>query len=228
MEIIRTERPEIESGRELSNLLLKYTKTPVLLLVSGGSSLAVIEHCDTTLLGEHITLGLIDERFSPDPALRNYQSLCETEFFDDAMKYGIRVLDVSITAHESAQTIADRWEDQLRKWINGYPNGKIIAVLGIGEDGHTAGIMPGTYNVNFSGSALVVAYTVPKTISVYTDRITVTYTFLKEYVTEAWVYALGHKKQNIVDMLIAEQSDLAKTPACIFKEMKSVRIYTDK
>lgn len=228
MEIIRTDNAEIEAGRELSNTLLKYTKTPILLLVSGGSSLAVVEHCDTTLLGEHITLGLIDERFSPNPALRNYQTLTETEFFGDAIKCGVLLLDVSIQDGEQAQTVVERWEDQLRAWINWHQQGKVIAVMGIGEDGHTAGIMPGEYNIDFSGNANVVSYTVPKTVSMYTDRITTTFTFLKTYIDEAFVYAVGPKKRKAIEALEAADADIKKTPALIFKQMKSVKIFTDK
>ncbi len=227
MKVIRTNTPAIDAGRELSGLLLANTITPLLILVSGGSAVSVIEHCDTTLMGEHITLGLIDERFSKDPADLNKILLETSDFFTEGVKYGANTFDLSMEDKESSTAAAERFEDQLRAWINRYPQGKIFAVLGIGEDGHTAGIMPGLHDVDFSGSKLAVAYTIDKKVSMHTDRITVTLTFLRTYVDEAIAYAVGPKKQKAINTLLADDADITKTPATVFKQMKSVKLFTD-
>jgi 6-phosphogluconolactonase/glucosamine-6-phosphate isomerase/deaminase len=228
MKLIRTNTPAIDAGRQLSNLLLANTNTPLLLLVSGGTAVSVIEHCDTTLMGDHITLGLVDERFSKDPAVLNSAVIETSEFLTDGVKYGAHVLDIAIEDKESSDAVADRWEDQLRTWINWYPKGKIFAVLGIGADGHTAGIMPNIHDVDFFGSRLAMAYTMSKEIDVHTERITVTFTFLKTYVDEAIVYAVGPQKQKAIDTMLADDAEPVTLPAAIFKEMKSVQFFTDK
>ena len=228
MQIIRTDTPAVEAGSELSNMLLANTNIPLLLLISGGTAASVIEHVDTTLMGDHITLGLVDERFSKDPKVLNKTVLETSEFLTDGVKYGAHVLVIAIEDKESSDAVADRWEDQLRTWINWYPKGKIFAVLGIGEDGHAAGIMPNVKDVDFYGSRLALAYTIGKEVSEHTERITVTFTFLKTYVDEAIVYAVGPKKHKAIDAFLADGTDPVSIPAAIFKEMKSVKFFTDK
>ncbi len=227
MKIIRTDTPAIDAGRELSNLLLANTRTPLLLLISGGSAVAVVEHCDTTLLGDHVTLGLIDERFSKDPAALNKTVVETSEFLTDGVKYGAHVLDIAIEDKESSQAVAERWEDQLRTWINWYPQGKIFAVLGIGVDGHTAGIMPQQKDVDFSGNTFALAYTMGSEVNEHTERITITFTFLTTCVDEAIIYAVGPQKQKAITDLLADDADPVALPAAIFKKMKSAKLFTD-
>jgi len=40
------------------------------------------------------------------------------------------------------EKLAHRYESSLFEWAKKHPEGKIIATMGIGFDGHTAGIMP--------------------------------------------------------------------------------------
>ena len=126
------------------------------------------------------------------------------------------------TGYEGAQ----KWEDALRAWKAEYSGGVISATMGIGADGHSAGIFAGEYAVDFSDDAWVVLYHVPKEVHQYQDRITVTDTFLKTYVDKVIAYTEGKEKQNIISILDTKTCKRAQYPACILKEMHSVYVFS--
>jgi 6-phosphogluconolactonase/glucosamine-6-phosphate isomerase/deaminase len=228
MEIIRTDTPKEEAGKALSEKLHAFQNTPVLLLVSGGSSFSILEYCAVEFLNEKVTLGVLDERYSHDPSSNNYLQLTKTSFFEKAVQKGVQIINSSIGENEPLAAVTKRIDQSIKNWVTSHSGGKIIVTMGIGEDGHVAGIMPSISGVDFSSDTLIVGYSFPKEINQYNERITVTYTFLKDYVTDAIVYAVGASKQKILEEFLLETSILDKVPALILKEMSSVKIFTDK
>ncbi|MCL5009244.1 MAG: hypothetical protein M1400_02785 [Patescibacteria group bacterium] len=85
MEIFHAQDPQhaAEAAAELVNQFLKtHDKNPILLLLSGGSALSVTNYVNEELLGENLTIGMADERFTADPELSNFAALQATHFYE--------------------------------------------------------------------------------------------------------------------------------------------------
>jgi len=169
---------------------------------------------------------VLDERFSPDASINNFLQLQQTEFYARCVAAGVKTISTIVGVDDSLQSCAGEMDASLRAWKQENPTGVVIATMGIGPDGHTAGIFPGSYDVDFEGDRWVVGYCVPKTVNEHTERYTVTYTFLKEVVDEAIVYAIGESKEKIVEGLELNSCNVKTTPACSMLQMKSVTLYT--
>ncbi len=226
MEIIRTRNPQVEAGYALCDAIMRHKEHPILLMLSGGSAFEILAHVDIEALGPHITLSVLDERYSTDLHINNFSQLSLTDFFARATASGAQCILTEIT-EESSEEVAVQWEVSLRVWKSVHPDGVVLATMGIGPDGHTAGIFPRVPNVDFSGEPLVVAYTVPEGAHQYSERITTTFTFLTEWVDEAIVYAVGEEKKDVLIKLEKGESSPEEMPANIFHEMHSVKLYTD-
>jgi len=226
MEIIRTDNPASEAGKELSKIISDNYSSPILLLVSGGSAFSILQYCDTSLFEDNITIGVLDERYSNDPLINNYLQLKETLFFKVATSLGAHTIDSSINKGESISDVATRLEQTVKNWIDTHTGGKVFVTMGIGEDSHTAGIMPSVYPLPLDENKLVIAYSFLKEVNQYTDRITFTFSFLRNHVDEAIVYAVGENKQQVIASL-EETKSLQDSPVHVLKEMNSVKIFTN-
>jgi 6-phosphogluconolactonase/glucosamine-6-phosphate isomerase/deaminase len=226
MEIIRGENAREEAGHALTTALVQNGDHPILLMLSGGSALQILDSVPNEVLGTHITLSVLDERYSTDPHVNNFAQLKTTDFFARATESGAQVISTEIT-NETPEETAVQWEVSLRVWKSVHPDGVVVATMGVGFDGHTAGIFGEIPGVNFSGESLVVAYSVPKEVHEYTERITTTFTFLTEWIHEAVVYAVGEEKKEVLTRLEKGVCTREEMPACIFHEMQSVKVYTN-
>ena len=227
MQVIRSHTPSEQAGKALEALLQKNVSRPIALFLSGGSAFSLLEYISPDGIGSQVTVSLIDERCSTDPQVNNYAQLLRTTFMQNAIARGAQVMVPEIIDEDSCRETSMRFELALYEWKTKYPNGVVIATLGVGSDGHTAGIMPGEHGVDFSGDDLVVSYTVPRAVNQYTKRITTTYTFLTTYVDHAVVFAVGEEKRRILAALEAGECDIQSTPACIFTKMSDTTLYTD-
>jgi len=230
MEIIRSETPKEDAGQALGEVLKKYADRPVLLMLSGGSAMSILDYVDEECLGSNITISVLDERCSRDPQINNFLQLKETTFFKNAVSAGVQVISTEVKEGEGCSDLGNRWEKDLRNWKAKNPDGVIIATMGMGPDGHVAGIMPNAEEETFNGSDLVVSYSVSPEVNKFTDRVTVTYAFLKDYIDEGIAYASGSEKQNIIKVLEEnpDEKDIVTIPARIFYQMRSVKLYTDR
>jgi 6-phosphogluconolactonase/glucosamine-6-phosphate isomerase/deaminase len=106
----------------------------ILLLLSGGSNLKILDQIPKELLdNKNITIYVLDERFSSDPGLNNSLQIKEK---------GININLTVPNPEESLEVFASRFNDELRLWLDQNPVGEIISTLGMGPDGHMAGISP--------------------------------------------------------------------------------------
>lgn len=226
MEIIRSVTPQEDAGHALQNVLDQYRTQPILLMLSGGSAFSILEYVEEAVLGPHITLSVLDERYTEDVTVNNFLQLKQTQFFVRCITRGVHSIETEVLQGETAEALSERWERALRIWKKHNPNGVIIATMGIGKDGHTAGIFADMYDVDFYVTAWVVSYHISPEVSVYQDRVTVTYTFLKTCVDEAIVYAEKEEKEALIERVGREDCDNAQYPMCIFHKMKKVRLYT--
>ena len=227
MQIIRSDHSLQAAGSCLNDLLWPYQEQPILLLLSGGSAFSLLSYVDTASLLDHVTISLIDERSSVDPGASNWLKLQATGFYHAAIKANARTIE-PLTHSTSDDQAAVIWERNLQQWFLDHPSGVCIATLGIGHDGHIAGIFPGDWGDKLSGPAWTAAYELPEHINPYTKRLTVTNTFLLRQVDHAVVYAVGEEKAAVITALLNKTSALETLPARILYLMKDVQFFTDE
>jgi len=228
MEVILTENPKEKAGQALTAALRRHAGKPILLMVSGGSAFSLLDFVEPSVLGPQLTLTVLDERFSSDPAINNFAQLEQSDFYQTSIKRGVKTIPTKVLVGDSLQSLRNRFDTALHTWKEQNEDGVIMATMGIGSDGHTAGILPGEHEVDFNGDAWVVGYSVPKEVNQYTERVTVTNTFLRSQVTSAIAYAVGHDKYQLVQKIQSTDASVQEMPACIFKEMASFALFTSQ
>lgn len=226
MEVIRSENPVVATAKLVSDALRSYADTPLLLLVAGGSWHAVLEQVDTTNLGPWCTLSCLDERFSDDPASNNFRALSELNFFKEAMAHTVQIISTEIRAGDTIENMQNRFELALHDWRTDHHNGNVLTLIGVGVDGHIAGIFPEFVHTQATSSDWTRSYTVTQSDTVYPKRITVSEYFLTHIVDHAIVYASGEDKKEIISKLLAEGST-SNVPAQILCVMQKVTLSTD-
>ncbi len=239
MKRINKERNEItakkKAGKALNGLLKRCQEKPILLMLSGGSAMGLLDFVDTESLGENVTITMLDERFSKDPKINNFAQLAETEFYKKAKeRKGIDFFDTRVREGETLEELTERFGTHIHEWFNSYKTkeGKIIIAQGVGEDGHTAGIIPYPENPELfkrlfeDTKQWVVGYDANGK-NQHPLRVTVTIPFLKEKVDHSIVFAVGENKRKTLEQVMAEKGTLRETPARIIREMKNVQLFTD-
>lgn len=227
--IKQSEHPLETAGKSLMTLLHKASDRPTLLLLSGGSAVGILNHVEIPYPNQ-TTISLVDERFTIDPKHQNITAIEETESVRVALDNGAHfepVLEKDLSFGE----LALKQESFLKEWRKSNPYGAIFAVLGVGEDSHTAGIFPFVdsepeFHALFQDGAWVRGYDVGEK-SAYSLRITVTDTFLTEEVDAAVVYVTGESKKEALLHLLLPFGYVFKTPIRILRKMKRAFLYTD-
>jgi len=230
--VIDTENPAERAGIVLENWLEHAQHTPLLFLVSGGSSLEVVQNISPELLGSHVTIGVLDERFSTDPSVNNYMQLQETRFAEYATDAGVSWIGSVPREGESLGVCAARLDATLKGWREENPTGLVIALMGMGSDGHTAGIFPypeneaEEYAALFEQSEWYIGHDVGDKHE-YTLRMTVTNTFLKYEVDQALMYVSGDSKREMLAQVLDMYGARHEAPARIIHDMRNVTIVTN-
>ena len=233
--IVTTHRTNLErhTAHAVADCLRQSKGKPTLLLVSGGSALAVLSHIDPMTLGEQTTISLVDDRFSRNPEVNNFSQLTRTEFYKHAKARGASFISSLPEEGESLGAVADRWEKALRAWSEAHPTGRtVLAILGIGRDGHTAGIMPypedpQTFSSLFENEERwIVGYDAGDK-NQYPLRMTASIPFLTQMVNRAFVYVSGKDKQDALKKAM-EEGELAECPARVVHRLERVDLYSDE
>lgn len=227
---LNKEEATAASGEALNDLLVQNKKQPTLLLLSGGSALKMLDYISPSVLNENLTITMADERFSQKKEENNFLQLQKTRFFSDALGAETNFFGTLARNEETMENLAQRWEANIKKWRDNFPNGKIIATLGMGADGHTAGIFPFPEDARkfkqlFENDRWVAAYDVGDK-NKYKKRITATITFLK-LVDEAIIFVCGKEKKENFNRVLSKTSFLAELPAMVWHNIKQARIFTD-
>lgn len=227
MEVIEADNPKSEAGKALAVALRTHVNKPILLMVSGGSAFSLLDSISKYELGTNITLTVLDERFSTDVTINNFSQLEETNFYKTAVASGVKTISTKVLAGENLEALQERFDLALHSWREENEEGVIIATMGIGSDGHTAGILPVETGVDFAGAEWVVGYTVAPEINEHRERVTVTETFLRNQVNETIVYAVGREKYSWVQKINSDEEPIKAFPALILRAMMSVKIFTN-
>lgn len=193
---------------------------PVLLCLSGGSALAILDNFPSEVLGPHVTVTVLDERHSADPKINNMAQIASTGFLEKASASGCQLIDTRVKEGELLEEVVAGYNMGLLRWIENNPKGKIVATVGMGPDGHTSGIIPGSaeFDVLFGveQKSLVVGYEAANQPDIQKLRITTTFAFL-EKVTFAVMLVLGEGKREALKRLMADEGTLRETPARIWR-----------
>ncbi|TAK58975.1 hypothetical protein EPO14_01505 [Patescibacteria group bacterium] len=234
MEIVRNPNEETlkqEAGTYLSSLIAKEGNAPLLILFSSGSALEILSYAATPEDTSNLTLGVLDERFTKNPKENNCVSLKETSFYKNVVIGGARIIDTSMR-FERVETLAETMNSAWEKWIKENPGGHILATFGMGADGHTSGIMPypedsGMFDILFEDERKAVVGYDARGKNPIPLRATSTLPFLRTHITGGVVYIAGENKRPALERVLCDTGTIAETPARIFKEMKSIRLFTN-
>ncbi len=221
------------AARALVAALQAHREHPVLCLFSGGSALKMLNFIRPEDISCHqLTISILDERVTTNPASSNFAQLAETEFFKRASALGAHYIDTRTTEQETPEELARKFEQALKSWRLASPEGVIIITQGIGPDGHTAGIMPypeddRAFSFLFDDSGVwVVGYDAGQK-SEHPLRVTVTLPFLR-LVDTSVIYVCGADKKEKLEKILEDQGDIHGLPGRILHEMKHCLLYTDQ
>ena len=221
MEIIRDKNIKQLAAQALTSSFKDAGRKPVLFLSSGGSVLGILDEANKKIFDRNVICGVLEERFSRETDVNNFLQLKE-KISGIAIRHWI---DSVPRNTDTFGTLASRMEYEWRKWREANSGGKIIVTVGMGTDGHVAGIMPYS-KADFDGPEWVRGYDAGSSIK-YPLRITATFEFFRNEVDNAIIYVAGVEKRSALERVLAEDGDLPETPARIFREMKNVKIFTD-
>ncbi len=190
----------------------------VLWLVTGGSNLPASVKIMGSIsddLSRNLTVMLADERYgAPGHADSNWAQLMDSGFQG---KHA--TLLPLLQAGDSFERAAERYNQLAGQAFNEAE--VTISQIGIGADGHVAGILPESPAARET-TAMVIAYDSPP----YT-RLTMTFPALQR-ITADYSFAFGENKRQTLTMLEQKQLDPIMQPAQIFKQLPEAYIYNDQ
>lgn len=204
----------------ISNYITNYLQKQrsVLWLLSGGSNLILEAKIMQTIpddLTKNLTISLVDERFGlynhPDS---NFKQLLDLNFFQKQAML-VPILDQT---NPNIESTCQNFINQIQPLLETH---HVIAQLGIGQDGHIAGILPDSPAVD--SDQLVIHYQ-----SDQFNRISFT---LKAFLKFQQIYlvALDQTKQNIITELNNQNHrtkiNYQQFPALYLNRLNHVYVY---
>ncbi|MEI8061996.1 MAG: 6-phosphogluconolactonase [bacterium] len=230
LRIQTSDDPKGNAGAYINSLLATHASQPVLLMLAGGSSLGVVSLIDVDLLTDQVTVTVTDDRYTDDIEANNFAALQATSFYNSLIEAGAYCIDTQIFSGEHHKEHSERFAKNLKEWKRDFPHGKIIALFGVGKDGHIAGIIPNVVsNVEFDSkfnNPDILATDLIAQSDLHTERTTVTFPFMKS-VDFPLVYIVGVEKAEALSLTVAKEGSMYTTPARILNEMKEPLIFTD-
>lgn len=208
----------------INSELEQRSEKPTLLLLSGGSALAVLEQIDQALLGPHVTITLADDRYSDHDEDSNYKGIAATGFFDDARANGANVISTEPRADELRESYAARFSQELEAHRLSYT----IAICGVGEGTHTAGIFPleaAEFEAVYGSGKMVGHLT--QTTKAPPERISITPGFIEGRVSTCIIFSVGKgKREYLLNML--QDGSIHEAPARLFMSHPNATLFTDQ
>jgi 6-phosphogluconolactonase/glucosamine-6-phosphate isomerase/deaminase len=190
----------------------------VLWLASGGSNIpSSVQIMDNISSGhsKNLSVSLIDERYGePGHSESNWAQLMQAGFKGKQATL-LPVLRPGLSFGQTAKA----YEELIEKAFAA--NDVAIAQLGIGPDGHVAGILPGSPAAE-EKTALVAGYDAPPL-----KRLTLTFVALR-HITAAYVFAFGEPKREALAALREGTLPLKRQPAQILNELTEAYMYSDQ
>jgi 6-phosphogluconolactonase/glucosamine-6-phosphate isomerase/deaminase len=206
-----------------------------LIFYSGGSALVLLSLLFDNLASRKFDYSLlvfapVDERF--DPVASNFVSLKQMPVYEKFVQAGAKFVDTAI--EDGTVEDAANWYNQ---WVSGelkriqLVKGHIFTILGMGPDGHTAGIFPYPDNSQFFTShfceteRMVVGYDVGEK-NQYTQRFTLTLPALQR-AGASFAYVTGAGKKEMLAKVVETAEDPHEVPARLWHRLSPISLYTD-
>lgn len=230
MKINVSETPAKDAALHITKLLSS-SKGNTLVLLSGGSALPIFDYIDEEVLNSNQTFMMMDERFSDDSTINNYLQFSQTNFFKKIQSRSAKVIessfDTSVTTLEEA---AIAMQKTLEYFFKVQENCNVIALFGIGKDGHTASIFPkeseGEFNVLYRTNKLYIPVT--EESNTCKERMTITPYFIKNFVNHSILFAIGAEKcDGILQQMKDGSYDAYQIPALIPSRHPTSQLFTD-
>lgn len=205
---------------------------PVLFLVSGGSSAPIAVDVCKKLTQRFpskndrmrwlLTLSLIDERFGPEGHPDSNWALLESLGLDHRAFMIVPVLGSKTNGSADLENTVKHFDTFLNTAAEKHAAGNmfIAGLLGIGKDGHTAGILADSPAAADSHDSLAIAYK-----SALFTRITITPAFF-QHIDYAAVWAGGEEKKKTLEQLGSDIPPVIH-PAQYLKRIAECDIFTD-
>jgi len=207
----------------------------VFLLLSAGSWVSVYQSMAPLLASRdmgNLTVGLVDERYVPKGhADSNDRQISDSHLIKNLVSQGatyIPVLQDIDPGPTMTTLIANTAYGEI---FSHHPH--VIMTLGLGPDGHTAGILPSSsaslFDARFHDHADLVYYetTPSETANPYTKRITISPSSIQK-ADEIIIYAAGAAKKPIIDRIETSDDPPYLFPAGILRPLSDrVTVYTD-
>jgi 6-phosphogluconolactonase/glucosamine-6-phosphate isomerase/deaminase len=211
----------------LQKLFLKARFKSVLFLVSGGSSLSVLNAQKKWLLPRDMTLSLVDERLSDDSAKRNWTPFTKTILYKNARQAG------KVFFNPLAQGLKKtdvRFDAFLKRWLAKHVDGEVVLVLGVGGDGHTGAIFPNKnktrFTKDFRTPTIFAKAHRAANAPVSKRRLTVTLSFIETHADHVMVFAVGKEKNPTVRKILSGRVRESDMPAVALTKMPQTLLYT--
>ncbi len=190
----------------------------VLWLVSGGSnvepSVQIMANISNKL-SRGLGIMLADERYGPPGHIdSNWAQLIKAGF----KTRNARVIEILQDGLDFEQTLA-RYNTVTDDTFKNYD--LIILQMGVGRDGHVAGILPGSVAA-FETKNLAAGYPDPPL-----KRLTLTFPAIRK-VHEAYVFAFGAPKHETLALLQSQSLSPEVQPVQILKELPEAYLYSDQ
>lgn len=244
--LIITDNAAKEVGEHINTIIQEHYGDTVILL-AGGSALDIIEYiepgkkcfhqecqadasedkknlCQRTECRTIFIMG--DERVSGETEINNYLQL-QSRYPSHPVTS--LTIDTSPIENETAKDFADRIQNTFLKKLPELNNPKIISILGIGMDGHTAGIFPmdeASFRRVYQDDLTYVPVHV-EGLKI-DSRASFTPTWLLSNADELIGYAVGPDKKEILENLNSDTKKLNEQPAELLNLHKRSFIYTDQ
>jgi 6-phosphogluconolactonase/glucosamine-6-phosphate isomerase/deaminase len=237
-QLIITDIPAKAAGEQINSLIQEHLGDVVCIL-SGGSALDIVEYirpgrkcyhndckgevCEKSECRTIFMMG--DERVSREPSINNFLQLQSRYSDHPIQKYLVETVPEE---NESAKNFALRIEENFFSILTEVNNPKIIYILGVGTDGHTAGIFP-LSNETFHKTYQDDQTYVPVILEGLTidSRASFTPNWILTNVDELIGYVVGADKQEILIKLNSEDKKLNERPAELLKLHQRTTVYTN-
>lgn len=222
MKINNSSNPAMMLGNELSKNIIAH-KGDTICLLSGGSALDIIKYIDLPECRTIFMMG--DERGSRETNINNTLQLVTMYPNHVATKSLIETIP---NENEPLDIFANRIENILLKKFSELTNPKIFMILGIGTDGHTAGIFPMDKEYFLSTYPNDRTYVPVHLEGLKIDsRASLTPSWILNNVDELYVYAVGESKKAVLQSLLDKSKELHERPAELIKLHQRAFLYTD-
>ncbi|HVV66518.1 MAG TPA: 6-phosphogluconolactonase [Candidatus Saccharimonadales bacterium] len=190
----------------------------VLWLVCGGSNIAAEAEIMKRIppeLSANLAITLTDERYGePGHKDSNWRQLQDAGF-DFKQATSLPVLQSGQSLEETAQN----YDKMARQAFAG--NDIVIALFGIGADGHIAGVLPDS-PAAAENDMWAAGYQAGQL-----TRITLTFPALKQ-IDAAYAFAFGEAKKEALTQLQNETIELERQPSQILKYLPEAYLYSDQ